>query len=414
MKSIKILETDRLLLREYTLRDASFIFKLVNTPSWLNFIGDRNVHSVADAKQFLKNNLMKSYSENGFGLWMVETLNENIPIGMCGLVNRDSLDDIDIGFALLPEFEKKGYAFEAAQATIDYANNTLGLEKIVGITNANNIHSIALLNKLGLYFKKELQLSEYDIVQLYSPLKKIHVLNGDALKQQFPSELKGEIIVARECMVDGSVQGNTLNEIFNNRAKFIYETFDETEVDYYTKTVSEFEKIKSNASHSEINLWFEDDLFCQVNFWFVIHYILEHKIEAPLYLIRPITLHQYGFGGMNQLELQDAYKNKIRINNVKEIGELWKLFQNENISEMIQLSGRLKETYPFILPAVKALQESIEFERPKKSIKSIITELDTKEFGVVFSEFCKKEAIYGFGDVQVKRLFDEVIQELEN
>ncbi|MBV1924265.1 MAG: DUF1835 domain-containing protein [Flavobacteriaceae bacterium] len=249
---------------------------------------------------------------------------------------------------------------------------------------------------------------------MYSPLNNIHVLNGDSLKEQFPSEIKGEIIVARECMVDGSVQGNTSDEIFKSRAKFINETFDDAEVDYYAKTVSEFEKIKSNASHSEINLWFEDDLFCQVNFWFVIHYILEHKIEAPLYLIRPITSHQYGFGGMNQLELQDAYKNKIRINDVIEIGELWKFFQKENISEMIQLSEKLQERYPFILPAVKALQESFEFERPKKSIKSIITELDTKEFGPVFREFCKREAIYGFGDVQVKRLFDEIIQELEN
>lgn len=414
MKPKRIVATKRLLLREFTLSDASFILKLVNTPSWLTFIGDRNVHTIPEAEQFLNNSLLKSYGDNGYGLWMVELIENNIPIGMCGLVNRESLEDIDIGFALLPEHEKKGFAFEAAEATINYAENTLKIDRIVGITNADNTSSIALLNKLGLYFEKELQLSEYDNVQLYSPLNTVHILNGDSLKEQFPSEIKGEKIIARECMVDGSVKGDSIEEIFETRADFICETFGETRNDYYDKVVSEFNKINNISTHSEINLWFEDDLFCQINFWFVLYYMLENDISVPLYLIRPTTPYQYGFGGMNKQELQGAYNNRMHINHVNDIGALWNMYQNENISEMIQLSESLKTDYPFLLPAVIALKESIENNKPKNSIKAIIKDLNTTSFGPVFSEFCKREAIYGFGDVQVKRLFDEVIYELEN
>lgn len=414
MNSKKILQTQRLNLREYTLEDASFILKLVNTPGWLTFIGDRNVHSIEDAKTFLTNSIIKSYKENGYGLWMIQLQEDKTPIGMCGLVNREALEDVDVGFALLPEFAKKGYAFEAANATVEFAKNSLEIEKIVGITNAKNKHSIALLNKLGMYFEKEVQLAKDDVVQLYSPKREIHILNGDALKEQFPSEVNGEIIVARECMVDGSVMGNTIEEIFSNRATFIAETFDESKADYYAKSVSEFKKMDAINKHSEINLWFEDDLFCQVNFWFVLHYLLEKNIESPIYLIRPIEKHQYGFEGMNKMQLQAAFQNKMKLNHVKEVSKLWTLFQKGNISEMIQLSEVLKEEYPFILPAVKALKESIKNNHPKNSIKIIIEELNTIHFGEVFKEFCKREAIYGYGDVQVKRLFDEVMKELKN
>ncbi len=149
-----ILTTDRLLLREFTLSDTAFILELLNSPGWINFIGDRGVRTVKDAEEYLLEGPMKSYQKNGFGLAMVVLKETGEGIGMCGLIKRESLSDVDIGYALLPAFTSKGYAFEIAAATLDYGKNELGLSRIVGITDPKNEHSIRLLQKLGLQFEK--------------------------------------------------------------------------------------------------------------------------------------------------------------------------------------------------------------------------------------------------------------------
>ncbi len=163
-----ILETERVRLREFILSDADFILQLVNTASWLEFIGDKNIHTLEAAQKYIQTSLQKSYKKNGYGLWLMQLKETSKPIGMCGLVNRDSLEDIDIGFALLPKYERNGFTFEAAKATLHYAKNTLGIDKVVAITDAKNVASIGLLNKLGLQFEKEVHLSADDVVLLFS------------------------------------------------------------------------------------------------------------------------------------------------------------------------------------------------------------------------------------------------------
>lgn len=186
MESEKILETERLVLREFGIDDAEFILNLLNTPGWLKYIGDKNVRSVEDAVDYLEKGPIKSYKENGFGLWLTLLKDNSSPIGMCGLIKRESLDDIDIGFALLPEFSKLGYAYEIAHATLNYANHVLRIDKVVAITDSNNIPSINLLNKLGLQFEKTLNLSENDTVLLFSPLNATQDrLEIDALTARF-------------------------------------------------------------------------------------------------------------------------------------------------------------------------------------------------------------------------------------
>ena len=150
----KIIETERLLIREFNSEDVEFIVALLNTPAWLQFIGDRGVKNIEDAKSYLLNGHMESYRVNGFGLWMVELKDGSVPIGMCGLIKRDVLDDIDIGFAFLPQYTGKGYGYEAAATTMAYAKKPLGLTRIVAITDPVNIHSISLLKKLGMEFEK--------------------------------------------------------------------------------------------------------------------------------------------------------------------------------------------------------------------------------------------------------------------
>jgi [ribosomal protein S5]-alanine N-acetyltransferase len=154
-----ILETERLILRKLTLDDAAFMVKLLNTPTWLQFIGDRNVHSIEDAENYLKNGTLKSYQEHGFGFYAViekakTSDRSNKTIGICGLIKRDSLPDIDIGFAFLPNLISKGFGYEAASATLDYAKNILKIDRIIAIVNPDNEKSIGLIRKIGMQFEK--------------------------------------------------------------------------------------------------------------------------------------------------------------------------------------------------------------------------------------------------------------------
>jgi len=186
MNDNNILETERLILREFNLEDAPFVLNLVNMPSWLAFIGDKNVHSIEDAKQYLTNGALKSYAENGYGLSAIILKDSKLPIGMCGLVKRDSLEDIDIGFALLSEYAGQGYAYEIASATLRHAKKVLGIKKIIAITNANNTSSIKLISKLGLQFEKTVNLSINDSALLFSPIDKVADLRKvDELTNKF-------------------------------------------------------------------------------------------------------------------------------------------------------------------------------------------------------------------------------------
>jgi RimJ/RimL family protein N-acetyltransferase len=155
---LKVLETDRLILRWLSLEDAEFILQLVNEPSWLRFIGDKGVRTLDDARSYILQGPVEMYSRLGFGLYLVELKEEGLPIGMCGLIKRDSLKDVDIGFAFLPAYWNKGYAYEAAFAVMAYAKE-LGLNRIVAITSPDNDSSVKLLEKLGLRFEKMLKLT---------------------------------------------------------------------------------------------------------------------------------------------------------------------------------------------------------------------------------------------------------------
>ncbi len=137
-----VLETDRLILRELTADDAAFILELLNDPGWLQYIGDRGVRNLADARQYIINGPMASYQRYGFGLYLVKLKDAETPMGICGLIKRDELEDVDIGFAFLPQFTGKGYALEAASAVMSYGSHELGIERIVAITSLDNHRSV--------------------------------------------------------------------------------------------------------------------------------------------------------------------------------------------------------------------------------------------------------------------------------
>ncbi len=153
-----IAETDRLLVEKFTLKDASFFKELVNTPHWLKYIGDRDIKTINDAKAYIKKTHLKSYETTGFGFYKLLLKEENNkPIGSCGLVKREGLDDVDIGFAFLPEYEGKGLAYESSSAILEIAKEEFGLERIVAITLPTNSNSIKLLEKLGFAYEKRVK-----------------------------------------------------------------------------------------------------------------------------------------------------------------------------------------------------------------------------------------------------------------
>lgn len=153
---MKVLETDRLVLRRLTEADAPFILQLVNEPSWLQFIGDRGVRTLDDARTYIVNGPIAMYARVGFGLLLVELKTTGTPIGMCGLLKRDTLPDVDIGFAFIPAYWGQGYARESAAAVLAWGKTTLGLKRLVAIASPDNQRSIQLLEKLGFAFEKAL------------------------------------------------------------------------------------------------------------------------------------------------------------------------------------------------------------------------------------------------------------------
>jgi len=149
-----VLETDRLILRFLTTDDAEFVLRLVNDPSFIENIGDRGIRSLEQATNYLLDGPISSYRHHGHGPYMVVLKSVQAPIGLCGLLKRVKFDDADLGYALLPEYWRQGYALEAASAVLDYAYDSLKLPRTLGLVSPDNTPSISLLEKLGFEFSE--------------------------------------------------------------------------------------------------------------------------------------------------------------------------------------------------------------------------------------------------------------------
>lgn len=156
---MKILDTARLCLRKMTTDDAAFFLRLVNEPSWLQYIGDKGVRTLADARQSILDGAVSMQAQHGFSLYVCELKGSAVPIGICGLLKRETLPEVDIGFAFLPEFCGKGYASESATAVIDYATRKIGIKRLLAITSPENRSSIRLIERLGFSFDRTIVLA---------------------------------------------------------------------------------------------------------------------------------------------------------------------------------------------------------------------------------------------------------------
>ncbi len=153
-----MLETERLILRRLELADSEFILELLNDPSFLRCIGDKGVRTREDAEEYIQTGPMASYERFGFGLFLTARREDGIPIGICGLLKRESLPDVDVGFAFLPRYWSNGYAFESASAVLSYGRKAFGLTRIVAITSPDNTASMRVLEKLGMTFESMIRL----------------------------------------------------------------------------------------------------------------------------------------------------------------------------------------------------------------------------------------------------------------
>jgi len=136
------------------------MLQLLNEPSFHRYIGDKGVRTIDDARNYIEQGPMASYERFGFGLFLTELKEPRVPIGMCGLLKRETLEDVDIGFAFVPQFWKQGYALESASGVMAYAKDVIGLNRLAAITSPDNDKSISVLLKLGMTFQRLMRLTD--------------------------------------------------------------------------------------------------------------------------------------------------------------------------------------------------------------------------------------------------------------
>lgn len=240
---------------------------------------------------------------------------------------------------------------------------------------------------------------------------KIHVLAGDALAGDFKNcAIEGEVIVCRECLVEGDVKAESLEDFWQIRAGFIADSYGGSKEDYFSGVKDEFEKLKNlAASGAEINLWFEYELFCQVNLWFCLYLLRES--EAKVFRVAPVVREESeiwkGFGSLESEDLERCFAGRTRFTE-KDIllgANLWKAYQTADHEALERLSETKSECFPYLKEVCRAEIEKT--SRPRKVLQGII-ETGKTDFAEIFPEFSAQAGVYGFGDSQVQRILDKI------
>lgn len=240
-----------------------------------------------------------------------------------------------------------------------------------------------------------------------------HILNGDALLDLLPENiLSGEIIVARECLIDGPLTGDTKDAFWKTRATFIADEYGEDPEAYYTDVVPQFDRIGAISEGDEVNLWFEEDLFCQVNLWFCSS-LLQPIKDLKVNLVKPPLSNGRpdwrGFGALDRNTLAEAYQKRVRLSpdDITLLSNLWAAFKNEDRDQLAALATTSTIHFPFLNEVIKA-QLDRQTERPENTLKQILKENITADFKAIFKEFSVREGVYGLGDWQIESLLNKL------
>ena len=241
--------------------------------------------------------------------------------------------------------------------------------------------------------------------------KIFNITNGDCLAGQLKeTTISGEMIICREALVAGSLQAENLDVFWKARSEFIAENYGDTKEDYYRKVVSECNKMMQIPEDSEVYLWFEDDLFCQVNMWFCLTLIPKDK-NINIYRIFPKESKENqwkGFSDSDRFDLEEALTSKVLFKQKDlELGlNLWEAYQSNRQNKLKQLSEIQSYCFHF-LPELIATYQNI---NPEVFIQNLIQNGIT-DFSEVFEKFRDELGIFGFGDLQVKLIYDKVFKE---
>lgn len=246
-----------------------------------------------------------------------------------------------------------------------------------------------------------------------------HILNGDCLAEYLrQTSIQGQHIVCAECLIDGDVSGDTLPEFWENRARFISDSYAATRDEYFAKVVTAFDTILNLPEGAEVNLWFENDLFCQVNMWFVLSLLSDVPPKA-LYRVFPVvdnpTDQWKGFGASDTQKLEIAYQSRVVVSpeGIQLGASLWKAYKHGEPGALIELSRQPSEAFQHLEDVVQAHIDRFPGQNqpgiPEKTIRQLIEHTST-DFDVVFAEFSKHHGIYGFGDTQVRAMYDKIMR----
>lgn len=247
-------------------------------------------------------------------------------------------------------------------------------------------------------------------------MKTFHILNGDCLAKQLKeTKLNQDFIICRECLINGNVSADNSTQFWEIRAKFIADTFGVD--DYYQKVVQELAKIQYLPEGSAVCLWFENDLFCQANMWFLLS-LLAKQSNLRLFRVFPVIENNVdiwkGFGGATSETLEKAYATKVPFQAQDiELGvKLWEAYQSQDFVKLKELSKQNSDCFQYLEEVCQAhidrFPKDNSLGRPESVIKEII-KTQSKDFQKVFTEFSTREGIYGFGDLQVKEIYERLI-----
>ena len=238
-----------------------------------------------------------------------------------------------------------------------------------------------------------------------------HVLNGDALAQQFPVTLKLDtVLVIREAFIDGPLSLNYTDEYWNKRKEYIENTYEETQQGYQSRVMSQFRELEKIRSDDQVYLWFEDDLFCQCNMWFAVDFISKHS-QPQFHRVFPKADIQYwkGFGRAETADLFQYFHLAIDLSSedILHIQKLWKALVESNTAVLIELSEKpcagIRFQKEVILAHLDREPDESGFGRPGRTLKKIMLRGEN-DFYKLFQTFSEQEGIYGFGDSQVKNM----------
>lgn len=237
-----------------------------------------------------------------------------------------------------------------------------------------------------------------------------HVLPGDSLVEEFRKTLiPGEVIVCREALIVGPIDAETPDEFWERRARFILAAYGEDEIDYQEKVADELERLGDVGSNDEVNLWFEYELFCSVNMWFCLSRL--SGSGAGVYRVKPALLDEgerwLGFGTLSADDLSRCFADRVKFtaDDIRLGADLWTAYRQADQAEMLRLSASESQCFPYLNEVCQAAADRE--TRPGEILAEIQFEGKT-EFDEMFSEFSRRAGVYGFGDLQVRRLLEQM------